>query len=386
MPRHPRSLTVLAAFVAMGVGASSASAYQLGGQRWPGRTVTYHNTSRVNAAAVQDAVKAWNTSGVRIKFVPSTRRRAQIVIRTQSQGCVGFAQIGHRGGIGMTLGTGCERRYMALIAAHEFGHVLGLSHEARRCATMNRLLTTWVGDQCAQARGQAWQYRCRLLERDDVRGAIRLYGGSINPEAVGIAWCDRFAALAPPTEVAATATATTITLNWRDLANVNLANTDVAVRQGDCATLPVATSDHQSAFIQGSVTPGVLRSAPVDTAGPGPNCIELWSVDRYGRPSPIPVRVTVAVPAPITPTADFSSAPAGGSVANGTSAITFTATASDADSTTLTYSWEFGDGFFATGPNQNHTYSYDGTFVVTLVVADEGGRTATVTKNVVIDP
>ncbi len=133
---HPRSLTVLAAFVAMGVGASSASAYQLGGQRWPGRTVTYHTTSRVNAAAVQDAVKAWNTSGVRIKFVPSTRRRAQVIIRTRSQGCVGFAQIGHRGGFGMTLGTGCERRYMALIAAHEFGHVLGL--RARRKITTSK--------------------------------------------------------------------------------------------------------------------------------------------------------------------------------------------------------------------------------------------------------
>lgn len=88
----------------------------------------------------------------------------------------------------------------------------------------------------------------------------------------------------------------------------------------------------------------------------------------------------------LPPDRDFTSVPPGGSVANGTSAITFTASVSDADSTTLTYSWEFGDGFFATGPNQNHTYSYDGTFVVTLVVADEGGRTATVTKNVVIDP
>lgn len=84
------------------------------------------------------------------------------------------------------------------------------------------------------------------------------------------------------------------------------------------------------------------------------------------------------------PTADFTTSPHGGSVIDETAAITLTATASDEDSTVLTFSWDFGDGFVSTGPNQTHTF--DGTFVVTLTVNDEGGRTATVTKVVAIDP
>lgn len=385
VPRRP--VTVLTAIAVLGAGASSGAAYQLGGSRWPGRTVTYHNLSPANAGAVKDAAAAWNASGVRIRFVATTRRRAQIVIRTKSRGCLGFAQLGHQGrfGAGMTLGSGCERRVMAMIAAHEFGHVLGLNHETRRCATMNRVLNNWVGDRCKQANGEAWQYRCRLLERDDVQGAIRLYGGSVNPRAIGISWCDHFAALLPPTELQATAaTPTKISLQWRDLASPNLSNTNVAVRQGDCAMLPVSTQ--ASTTVQGDVTPGKIRAATIDAAGPGPNCVELWSVDGYGRPSPTPVNLTVTVPAPIAPTADFTISPPGGSIVNATAAITFVATASDADSTVLTYSWEFGDGFFDTGPSPTHTYGFDGNFVVTLTVSDEGGRTATVTKTVIIDP
>lgn len=384
--RRLRLISLAVAVAAACFAASPAAGYKTGGKRWPGTSVRYYNASPQNAAAVQDAVRAWNASGVRVRFVPTTRKRAQIIIRTGPRGCSGFAQIGSQGRFGVQVGSGCERRFMALIAAHELGHVLGLSHEMGRCATMNPTILNWVGDRCKQVRGDPWQYRCRLLERDDVRGAIRLYGGSVNPKAVGVAWCDRFAPLTPPGEVQATATLTTINLRWRDLASRNLSNTDAAVRQGDCATLPVSTADHLSAFISGDVTPGKIRTAAIDVAGPGPNCVEMWSVDRFGRPSPVPVRVTVTVPVPITPTANFTFTPADGSVTSLTSTIAFAATATDADSPVLTYSWDFGDFDSGAGPTPSHTYTFDGTFVVTLTVTDEGGRAATVSQSVVIAP
>ena len=208
--RRLRLISLAVAVAAACFAASPAAGYKTGGKGWPGTSVRYYNASPQNAAAVQDAVRAWNASGVRVRFVPTTRKRAQIIIRTGPRGCSGFAQIGSQGRFGMLIGSGCERRFMALIAAHELGHVLGLSHEMGRCATMNPTILNWVGDRCKQVRGDPWQYRCRLLERDDVRGAIRLYGGSVNPKAVGVAWCDRFAPLTPPGEVQATATLTTI--------------------------------------------------------------------------------------------------------------------------------------------------------------------------------
>src|SRR5207247_6024946 len=68
--------------------------------------------------------------------------------------------------------------------AHEMGHVLGLAHEQRRCATMNAAL--W--EKCARP-PHPWQAHCRILEADDVRGAIRLYGGRLRK--VGPLYCDQ---------------------------------------------------------------------------------------------------------------------------------------------------------------------------------------------------
>ena len=62
---------------------------------------------------------------------------------------------------------------------------------------------------------------------------------------------------------------------------------------------------------------------------------------------------------------------------------TFNASASsDSDGTIAGYAWNFGDGNTGTGATSSHTYTSAGSFTVSLTVTDDGGATATTTRNV----
>ncbi len=141
------------------------------------------------------AVRTWNASGVRIRFKAASRGRAQVRIASGGRrGCFGFAQIGYASGrrANVRLGAGCPYvSSMTGIVAHELGHILGLMHEDRRCAAMNTVLDAHCGLQ------PAFEYRCRLLERDDVRGAVTRYGGRVRPVRPD-PYCPSFAAPQPP--------------------------------------------------------------------------------------------------------------------------------------------------------------------------------------------
>ena len=51
----------------------------------------------------------------------------------------------------------------------------------------------------------------------------------------------------------------------------------------------------------------------------------------------------------------------------------------------LSYVWNFGDGTSDSGSTVSHTYAAGGAYVVTLTIADNGGRTATQTRNVTLN-
>ena len=77
---------------------------------------------------------------------------------------------------------------LALIVAHELGHVLGLDHETGVCATMNPTVGNDHTTLCPTPPSGMWT--CRLLQPDDVRGAVKLYGGRVRPWR-GSSFCNR---------------------------------------------------------------------------------------------------------------------------------------------------------------------------------------------------
>jgi hypothetical protein len=174
--------TLGAALVALSA-VPSAHAYRLEGGRWPTRTITYYNEVPAYSWAVDTAAYAWNTSGARVQFLKMPRRAAKVLVGVRWFKVAGDANVqrlkdGRFIGAQVGIRTGQDRYTMALVVAHEFGHVLGLDHEDRVCATMNTYLVDNHPEYCPAPEGK---WICRLLRTDDIRGAIRLYGGSVRP-------------------------------------------------------------------------------------------------------------------------------------------------------------------------------------------------------------
>lgn len=81
----------------------------------------------------------------------------------------------------------------------------------------------------------------------------------------------------------------------------------------------------------------------------------------------------------VSPTVNFSFSPENPRAGT---AVDFTADASDPDGQIETYSWDFGDGETANGPNPTHTFENQGSYDVTLTVTDNKGGTASANKTV----
>jgi hypothetical protein len=199
LPRHARRVAVVAVFVAVLLTASvtlrllpvSASERV---QTWPDGTVTYYDASgmtrTVNTAAAQ-----WNSSGADVHFKEvGSARDADLVITTDDRklrescgrDCLGFTTTIGRPDekpnhvlLGSALGSGA-RPLAVWVAAHEFGHVLGLRHHGgRACSLMSpRAFDTRCSPSVAVHSATPEDLACVPAPRD-VEAAARLYGGHV---------------------------------------------------------------------------------------------------------------------------------------------------------------------------------------------------------------
>ena len=158
-------------------------------RKWPKGRITYVDKS-LDPVAVKPAVRAWNASGLKIRFKKVTSaRKARLVIKNTKRvpggcgtgyGTLGYPGPGRKAYVSILHGTDADGQKCAfpgqtLVVAHELGHVLGLEHNTSGCSLMNTSHTNGVaptlclGDDIDEAKPGRW--RCRLLEKATSRGS-----------------------------------------------------------------------------------------------------------------------------------------------------------------------------------------------------------------------
>src|SRR4051812_9067127 len=274
-------------FIALGL-AAPAQAYRLEHTRWYSHTITYFNTVPRYKQAVAAAARTWNRSGARIRFKAVGRRRARVLITTSTHipgagrasfvshgGIVRQARIRLLPDVAKELPSPVAKLAVETAAvAHEMGHVLGLAHEQRRCTTMNAVL--W--EKCPRP-SVPWQVRCRILTADDVRGAIRLYGGRLRK--VGRLYCAQEPAPAPPAGFAAALADGAAHLTWT-MPPAPAGQWVLLLRRQD--TCPTAADDPQATILERvPVTPGAPAVADDLPPAQGHYCYAVATLGTFQR-------------------------------------------------------------------------------------------------------
>ena len=286
-----RLAPALVAAIAAAAGASPAHAYHLDGIPWPGRpaTITYWNGTGYRAQ-VKQAARAWNVSGARVRFVPASKRRAALRIvddprpTSGASGLAhGFASVGYQPRNRIVLGRGAGGVGAVGVIAHELGHVLGLTHEDRRCATMNSV--AW--SRCTLPPS------CSILQPDDVRGAIARYGGRARAPAPE---------LCPPAPAGLTVERAADSGKILAAITVSTAAGVVgAIEQDAVGRCPESSGGilrGQLAAPGASFVLDVTPRGPFVGLGGGMLCVRAWSFDDTGRVSATALTQQIALPPP----------------------------------------------------------------------------------------
>jgi hypothetical protein len=389
-----RAATALALAVAGSLLASPVASAQQG-YKWPGERVPYFNAAKRYRAEVATAVKAWNASGVELRWVKASRSTAaqrgvvfdvdnRAVALHGGPGVLGVAEVrvtGRRatGGIHLisTLfkqPVAGPKRQAVQVIAHEMGHAIGLSHDDRGCATMN----TQVNGRC-KLPPERWRYACQILRPVDVRRAVKLHGGKVRLKP-GPVFCAR----PRPPRVTGLAVVLgdderTPKVSWRNPAR---SFAEVEVNRGD-RNGPCPDPD-EPGFL-GDARRGTVQSIEDDSfiGDPGRFCYSAVTIDDFGRRS-----------LPATFLWDFSGSAPGADFTWDEDfdplSIAFSDVSFDPESDIVARTWNFGDGSAPLQEGEDggepiHTFPAAGTYQVTLTVTDSVGHTASVTLPVTVE-
>jgi hypothetical protein len=268
--------------------------------------ITFRVSVPAFRAPVTAATKQWNASGVRLRFREVRSGKADVIVKTLRvprlpPGVIaldpcGLGGAAGRGSLGYSRGfqayvwldRNCSQRTLIGVAAHEFGHVMGLNHTNVRCALM-----TPSNAPCANERHYLpWEYTCSVLRPDDVAGAIRRYGGKARP-ASGPRVCLRRPVPGPVSgatvEANPAGSIATSRISWQNPTGPVPQRIVVRRNQGACPNLPSAPG--RSVSIRPTLTaldgdlvadipavPGAQSTTDLEPMTAGRTCYAVWAV------------------------------------------------------------------------------------------------------------
>ncbi len=338
--------------------------------RWRSHTITYFNTAKQFSGAVKKGAAAWNRSGVKARWKPVSKGAADVIVKvTPGLPASGFATSfnGNRGLIELNpniKGKSADvRAQQNAIVAHEMGHIMGLDHENHGCATMNASL--WSG--CKRPK-QAWLYRCRTLQADDVRGGIALFGGKARK--LGKEFCASEPAPKPVTDLKAEYNpgGRVVELTWK--LPKKKAPARVSYARG--------SSDGKCPKKRGKGVAGGRTGAKDYIDKVGTYCYIISGESRLGRPGrSVSVKVDVTGAAPEAGFYYYQS---------DVNLVEFSDDSYDSDDGIVSWQWGFGDGTGgSTERDPVHLFPGPGTYNVTLTVRDQAGNTDQQSEQVLVE-
>ena len=302
-----RVRVVLALLTALVLTVGLASSADAAPRTWPKGRITYVDKS-LDPDAVKAAVRAWNTSGLDLKFVKvSSARKARLVIKNTTRvpgGCgTGYGTLGYPGpGRKATVsilhgsdadGQKCAWPGQTLVVAHELGHVLGLEHNMSGCSLMNTSHTNGVapslcvGDDVDEVKPGRW--RCRVIEKVDLKRAKRIYGGK--PRLAETEWCDAIDRIpatgaVTPTQSGGGFSVTVVRAPepavpaWLGTWAYGEPGFEVHATPTACTAVPGDDATQVGLGLWGATPVGGAADEYLRTIPAGPVCLSVWQFDQ----------------------------------------------------------------------------------------------------------